>query len=65
MKLCTVYGVCLYKAAYVCAWMELVVHVCKFANDDFRVLVCVRVAKPKCVYVAVCTLCVCEANTIT
>ena len=50
MKPCTVYGVCLYKAAYVCAWMGLVVHVCKFANDDFR---CVRVAKPKCVYVDV------------
>ena len=56
MKLCTVYGECLYKAAYVCAWMGLVVHVCKFANDDFSVLDCVRVAK--CVYEAVCTLCV-------
>ena len=54
---------CVCIKLHMCAWMGLVVHVCKFANDDFRVLDCVRVAK--CVYEAVCTLCVCEANTIT
>ena len=57
---------CVYKAAYVCAWMGLVVQVCNFANDDFRVLDCVRVANLSAYNnIKLCVHCVCEANTIT